>query len=195
MTMRPRNGYFLLFGLAAALASPAMAGVEKPVELSAVPASVMEVAKTNVVDLKVASGGDAAMNADDDSVVDDDGIVAAYEILGDVNFVSANTETEEDGSYVFEIQGTFADGRKIEIDIFPDGEVEEIEIEFKLADVPGAILKAIERKLPGFKHEFIEASHNDAKKVTGYEFVGMMGETKMDIEVSADGRNIVVSDQ
>jgi hypothetical protein len=32
-------------------------------------------------------------------------------------------------------------------------------------------------------------------KVVNYEFVGMVGENKIDIEVSADGRRIVVADQ
>ena len=32
-------------------------------------------------------------------------------------------------------------------------------------------------------------------QVTGYEFVGKLGENTMDIEASADGRRIVVADQ
>lgn len=112
-----------------------------------------------------------------------------------VTFVSANTETEDDGSVVYELQGTLPDGRKVEFDIDPEGEVQEIELEFKVGDVPGAVLKAIEKKLPGFKPHFIEASHSPSMKVTGYEFVGKMGDNDMDIEVSADGRRIVVADQ
>ena len=148
--------------LTAALSLPASAGVEKVIELSAVPAAVMNVAKAK---------------------------------LEKVEFVSANTETEDDGSMVYVIQGRLEDGRKVEFDILPNGDIEEIEVEFSVDLVPGAVLKAIESKLPGFKPDFIEASHSRSMKVTGYEFVGMMGDKKLDIEVSADGRRVVVADQ
>ncbi len=180
-------------GTASALASgTAIAGEEKAVELGEIPADIMEVAKANLVGLKLAV--DEPGSLDDDSEIDDN-IVLHYKELGEVQPVSANTETEDDGSFVYEIQGTVADGRKIEIDIDPKGNVEEIEIEFNVDDVPGAVMKALAAKLPGFKPEFIEASHAPSMQVIGYEFVGMSGESKMDIEVSPDGRNIKVADQ
>ena len=61
--------------------------------------------------------------------------------------------------------------------------------------VPGAVMKAIEEELPGFEPTFIEASHSRSLKVVGYEFVGKMGDGEFDIEVSADGRRIVVADR
>ena len=188
--MRVRNS-LVAFGLAAAVSGTAMAGEEKPVELSEVPADVMEVAKAGLAELKLATANPASVVVD----VDDDSMVLAYEALGEVELVSANTETETDGSYIYEIQGTVADGRRVEIDIEPDGDVEEIEIEFKVEDVPGAVMNAIAEKLPEFQPEFIEASHSPSMHVIGYEFVGNVGDNKMDIEVSADGRTIVVADQ
>ena len=184
----------LAFGLTVAMAGGAVAGVEKPIELSEVPANIMEIAKAGLADLKVVNSASTG-TVDDGSIIDDDSILVVYEPLGEVTIVSANTETEPDGSFVYEIQGTFPDGRKVEIDIDPKGKIEEIEIEFKIEDVPGAVLKSIETKMPGFKPEFIEASHSRSMKVVNYEFVGMVGEAKMDIEVSADGRRIVVADQ
>ena len=190
--MRRAQIGILAFGLGFALTGAVRAGVEKPVELNEVPAKVMEVAKANFADLKLVKTNTVII--DDDSVIDDN-LFVPYEILGDVTLISANTETEDDGSMVFEIQGTVEGGRKVEIDIDPNGNVVEIEIEFKVEDVPGAVLKAVEKKLPGFIPEFIEASHSRSMQVVGYEFVGKIGENKMDIEVSADGRSIVVSDQ
>ena len=119
----------------------------------------------------------------------------AKEVMPDAQFVSANTETEDDGTMVYEIQGKLSDGRKIEVDIFPDNSVEEIEVEFTHDLVPGAVLNAIEKKLPGFKPTYIEASHSESNKVVQYEFEGEFGEMKMDLDVSADGRTIVVSDK
>jgi hypothetical protein len=115
--------------------------------------------------------------------------------LPDAQTISANTETEDDGSLMYEVQGTLADGRKFEYDAAANGVIQEIEIEFSQDMVPGAVMGAIDRKLPGFKPNFIEASHSDSLKVVGYEFVGTLGEQSMDIEVSADGRQIVIADE
>jgi hypothetical protein len=109
--------------------------------------------------------------------------------------LSANTETEQDGSVVYEVQGKLSDGHLAEFDVFPNGKFEEIEVIFPIEMVPGAITKAIEKKMPGFKPTKIEASHSASMKVVGYEFEGTLNGQKMDLEVSADGRTITLADQ
>ncbi len=192
MKTRLRNGLFAVGIVGAFCGTAAIAGVEEPVELTEVPAEIMEVAEAHLAGLRLARYVPGPV--DDGSVIDDN-IVLVYEELGEVQLISANTETEDDGSFVYEIQGTVEGGRRIEIDIEPDGNVLEIEIEFESEDVPGAVLGALEARLPGFTPEFIEASHSPSMQVVGYEFVGTHGENTIDIEVSADGRNIVVADQ
>lgn len=171
--------------------SLAFAGVEEPVELTDVPVEVMEAAEANLVGLRVVS--DEPVPMDDESLMDDN-LSITYEDLGEVKILGANTETEEDGSFVYEIQGMVESGRNIEIDLDPDANVVEIEIEFFKDDVPGAVLKSMEARMPDFVPEFIEASHSDSMQVIGYEFAGKLGDSLMDIEVSADGRNIAVAD-
>lgn len=122
-------------------------------------------------------------------------LATARKLLPGALFESADVETEADGLMVYEIQGTREDGRKIEVDIISNGEIEEFEVEFDLEQVPGAVLKAIDAKLPGFKPTYIEASHSASKKVLGYEFEGLFEGKKLDIEVSADGRKILLADQ
>jgi hypothetical protein len=109
--------------------------------------------------------------------------------------LTANTETEADGSVVYEIQGTLSDGHVAEFDVFPNGKIEEIEVIFPIEMVPGAIMKAIEKKLAGFVPTKIEATHSASMKVVGYEFEGTLNGQKIDLEVSADGRTITVADQ
>jgi hypothetical protein len=109
--------------------------------------------------------------------------------------LTANTETEEDGSVVYEIQGKLSDGHLAEFDIFPDGKIEEVEVIFPIEMVPGAIIKAIENKVVGFVPTKIEATHSASMKVVGYEFEGTLNGQKLDLEVSADGRTITVADQ
>jgi len=119
----------------------------------------------------------------------------AQELMPEVQFNSANMEEEADGTLVFEIQGLLNDGRKVEVDILSEGDVQEIEVEFSKDLVPAAVMQAIETRYPGFSPTYIEASHSASKKVVQYELEGDMGDKKMDLEVSADGRKIVVSDK
>lgn len=119
---------------------------------------------------------------------------AARAAMPQAEFTSANTESEAGGPLVYELQGRTADGRKLEVDVFESGEIEEIEVEFTRDLVPGAVLLAVERAYPGFVPEFIEASHSAAKKVVQYEFVGRAGGRQLDLDVSADGRQVRLAD-
>ena len=139
-----------------------LAGVEKPIELTAVPSMILDQAKAKFPE-------------------------AVYH--------SANTETEPDGSFVYEIQGFFKDGQKFEYDVYPNGDIQEIEVEFPNNMVPGAVMKAIKKKMPGFIPTYIEASHSASMKVVGYEFVGHIGGNEIDIDVSADGSRIEIADK
>jgi hypothetical protein len=109
--------------------------------------------------------------------------------------LTVNTETESDGSVVYEIQGILSDGHDAEFDVFPDGKIEEVEVIFPIEMVPGAVLQSIEQKMTGFIPTKIEASHSASMKVVGYEFEGTLNGQKIDLEVSADGRTITVADQ
>ncbi|PVV15422.1 MAG: hypothetical protein B6D77_01885 [gamma proteobacterium symbiont of Ctena orbiculata] len=109
--------------------------------------------------------------------------------------LTANTETEADGTMVYEVQGKLSDGHQAEFDVFPDGKFEEVEVIFPIEMVPGAITKAIESKISGFIPTKIEASHSASMKVVSYEFEGTVNGQKIDLEVSADGRTITVADQ
>ncbi len=84
---------------------------------------------------------------------------------------------------------------RVEVDLFENRTIEEYEVEFTEAQVPGAVMNAIRQKMPGFRPTYIEASHSRSGKVTRYELVGTLGGQELDIEVSADGRKIEVADK
>ena len=119
----------------------------------------------------------------------------AQQVQPEAVFQRAQIETEEDGTGVYEIQGKLPNGRRIEVDILKNGDIQEYELEFTEAEVPGAVLKAIQLKLPGFQPSYIEASHSASGKVMRYEFEGTLGDQSIDIEVSASGRTIEVADK
>ena len=56
------------------------------------------------------------------------------------------------------------------------------------------MLKAVESRYADFEIEYIEASHSASKKVVQYEFVGQANGKKLDLDVSADRRQIQVAD-
>ncbi|MES9833103.1 MAG: hypothetical protein ABW139_12775 [Candidatus Thiodiazotropha sp. DIVDIV] len=115
--------------------------------------------------------------------------------FGKATLLTANTETEVDGTVVYEVQGELSDGHSVEFDVFPNGKIEEVEVIFPIEMIPGAILKAIEQKMAGFIPTKIEATHSASMKVVGYEFEGTLNGQKIDLEVSADGRTITLADQ
>ncbi|MBT8148042.1 MAG: hypothetical protein KJN90_14385 [Gammaproteobacteria bacterium] len=118
----------------------------------------------------------------------------ANQVQPEAVFDRAQIETEEDGIEVYEILGKLPDGMRVEVDILKNGDIQEYELEFSETQVPGAVLKAIQKKLPGFQPSYIEASHSASGKVTRYEFEGTLGDQSIDIEVSASGRKIEVAD-
>jgi hypothetical protein len=122
-------------------------------------------------------------------------IDVAKQIQPEAIFRQAQIETEEDGTEVYEILGKLPDGKRVEVDILKNGDIQEYELEFTDAQVPGAVLKAIQNKLPGFQPNYIEASHSASGKVMRYEFEGTLGDQSIDIEVSASGRKIEVADK
>ncbi len=122
-------------------------------------------------------------------------IHVAHQVQPDAVFHRAQIETEEDGTEVYEVLGKLSNGRRVEVDILNNGAIQEYELEFTYAQVPGAVLKAIQKKLPGFQPSYIEASHSASGKVIRYEFEGTLGDQSIDIEVSASGRTIEVADK
>lgn len=117
------------------------------------------------------------------------------DMFPDATFSSADIETEEDGTRIYEVQGRMPDGLRVELDLHENGDIEEYEIEFTEAQVPGAVMNAVSKKVPGFRPTYIEASHSRSGKVIKYEMEGTLGDQELDIEVSADGRRIEVSDK
>jgi len=77
----------LSWWVALVMAPVALAGEQKPIELSVVPEAIRAIARDK---------------------------------LPDIRLVSANTETEPDGGYLYEIQGLLPNGCKVELDIYPD---------------------------------------------------------------------------
>lgn len=170
-------------GMVGSTALPVSAGEEKPVEMSAVPAAVRAAAE------KAAAG---------------------------VEFSKAMMEMEH-GQKVYELQG-MKDGKKVEVDVMEDGRVDEIETEIMMDAVPAEVSAVLKKRVPDFKPKFIEKSERPMKAEGSdaagsdaaaagsdaaaggsesevyYEFEGQEGEMACDVEVSADGKKVIIEE-
>ena len=93
---------------------------------------------------------------------------AARERAG-VELTNVNTENAS-GRTVYEISGIGDDGCRVEVDIFESGEVEEVERETSVGEVPEAVSATLERYLPGFSAEVVEKS--ERSEATFFEMTG-----------------------
>lgn len=74
-----------------------------------------------------------------------------------VDFLRVTVE-EEGGRRVFEFEGRGPSGEHIEIDVFEDGELDEIEMEVDVGDLPAAVRKALDAEAPRLAIDYVETS-------------------------------------
>ena len=122
------------------------------------------------------------------SEVPEAAMTAARAAAGDVELTVGNTETEG-GKTVYELRGRMTDGMTLEVDVFADGTIEEVEREIDPAEVPKAVMEAVRAKYPGFRASRVEANERDGQLVE-YNIEGQAGGTTFDVEVTADGSDV-----
>lgn len=97
------------------------------------------------------------------------------------------------GTATYEFKTKTVRGTKLEIDVTPDSEIEEIEEEIALQDVPGAVTELLAVHFPSVQPTFVERSTRGTMAVW-YEFEVTKDGREYDIEVRADGRVILIQD-
>ena len=116
-------------------------------------------------------------------------IEVAKHYAPDAEWTSAGTDY--DGQLMepeYEITGTM-NGSKIEVDVSPEGMLHEVETAITASDVPQPTMTLLNAYLPGFTP--MSARPNG---VTFYEFEGTVDGREVDIEVNAQGTEIIIAD-
>jgi hypothetical protein len=102
-------------------------------------------------------------------------------------------QVREEGVVFYELEGLDAKGRAVTVEVTPSGEVNEVETEIPLEEVPPVVMAALKAKRPRFK---VEAAHEvrEHDKVVGYDFDGKRPRDKEEISVfvSADGKSVEI---
>src|ERR671916_262977 len=115
-------------------------------------------------------------------------MTAARAAADDVELTVGNTETEG-GKTVYELRGRMTDGMMLEVDVFADGTIEEVEREIDPAEVPKVVMEAVRAKYPGFRASRVELNERDGE-LFEYDIVGQAGGTTFFVEVKPDGSDI-----
>lgn len=135
--------------------------------------------------------------------VEDDG-TEVYEVIGfepehDFETVPSSPKEidieqfEDDGFGLQLIKVTLSEV-EVEVDLFANGEIEEVERVIPVKLVPGMVLKRVRDEYPQMQVDRVEASYSRYGKIFQYEFTGLQDGVALDLEVSADGREIVEAD-
>ena len=98
-----------------------------------------------------------------------------------------NTEVERDGGLNYEFGG-----EGFEIDITADGSLDEIERTANLDELPQAVQTTLQQLLQGFEPTTVETSTRP-EGVMVYEFEGQLGDSQVDIEISADAQAMTIN--
>lgn len=106
---------------------------------------------------------------------------------------SANVDLGEDGMMVYEIAGTDMDGKNVELDVHPDGRLDEIEREITMGDVPAKVSTMMKAYLADFQPSKVELSQRPDMTMV-YEFEGTRSGREVDVEISAAGDMIMIVD-
>ena len=115
---------------------------------------------------------------------------AAIRTAPGVTFDRVSIEVE-DGVSIYEFEAKDHNGRHIEIDVTEDGEVEEIEMDFDIENLPAAVAKTLYDTVPGFEPDYVEFSVRQHAPIYVYEFEGAYEGRPVDIEIAEDGALLV----
>lgn len=95
---------------------------------------------------------------------------------------------------VYQVQGTNADGRKVELEVTSAGRIIEVEEHgISITRVPTVVQDALKSKFPRFEPKHIEAIYQLEKLVpVCYGFEGRDSDGReIEIYISADGKNFL----
>jgi uncharacterized membrane protein YkoI len=123
----------------------------------------------------------------------------AKNALPDATFTAAQLDTddiiEEGIGAGYEVQGEM-NGAAVEVDVRPDGSIEEIEMIIAEADVPAEVMEMFTAKFPGFELNKVELSRRPTRSgftSVWYEFDGVTTDGEaVDVEINAAATKYLV---
>lgn len=175
-------------------ASCGFAGVSTQLELEAVPLTILERAKA-AAPTAVFSRADVERETDGTAVYEIIGVEPVYRFQTvPTNPNEIDISAFEDDGFGLQLIEVALRDVEVEVDLFENGEIEEIERVIPEKLVPKMVLNRLRQRYPEFEVERVEASYSRHGKIFQYEFSGRRSGVLLDLEVSADGSRIVEAD-
>jgi uncharacterized membrane protein YkoI len=113
-------------------------------------------------------------------------VKAAKKAFPEAQIVGAAKETE-DGETIYEVMMKL-DGKSIDLAIDDEGEIEEIEKEIEVEDLPRAVIKAVRKKFPGSEIEKVEEVSDEDDKVVYELAIETKGGKTIEVVMSPNGK-------
>ena len=115
---------------------------------------------------------------------------AALRAAGSVKLVDAAQETSRDG-VVYELGGCTAEGAKIEVDVYSDGTLQEVQREIGVTELPRKMLDVVRANVPNFQPNLVMASYREGP-VLSYDMEGEANGQRYSVEVWTNLTNIKI---
>ena len=113
-------------------------------------------------------------------------VKAAMKAFPEAKIVGAAKETE-DGETIFEVMMKL-DGKSIDLAIDDEGEIEEIEKEIEVEDLPRAVIKAARKRFPEGKIAKVEEVSDEDDKVVYELAIEIKGGKTVEVIMSPNGK-------
>lgn len=99
----------------------------------------------------------------------------------------------ENGRAIYEFEAADHNGKHIEVDVYEDGRLEEIEMEVTLDETPLAVRQTLENEADGFEPDYIELSVRSGRYPYVYEFDGVLSGRQLSVEIAETGELLSIS--
>lgn len=117
-------------------------------------------------------------------------LLTAKRVLPDAKWTMASWDLGDNGLPVIEVEGTL-NGKKVEVDVYTDGGIEEVERDISESEVPAAVMTALKKYVPGFQIASVNKSETSGV-VDRYEFHDA---NDLSVKIGEFGQRILITSE
>ncbi|SKB15433.1 exported hypothetical protein [Planktothrix sp. PCC 11201] len=117
-------------------------------------------------------------------------LLSAKRVLPDAKWTIANWDLGDNGLPVIEIEGTL-NGKKVEVDVYTDGGIEEVERDISESEVPPVVMTALKKYVPTFQIAAVNKSETSGV-VDRYEFRDSNG---LSVKIGEFGQRVLITSE
>lgn len=117
-------------------------------------------------------------------------LLSAKRVLPNAKWTMASWDLGDNGLPVIEVEGTL-NGKKVEVDVYTDGGIEEVERDISESEVPSEVMTALKKYVPGFQITSVNKSETSSV-IDRYEFHDA---NDMSVKIGEFGQRILITSE